>query len=186
VGHPLPGISIKIVNYQTKKNLPIGQEGLIFIKGPNVMLGYLGAEDMTSEVINQGWYNTKDMGRIDEDGFLTITDRISRFSKIGGEMVPHMGIEDVYHSKLDTDERVLVVTGVPDEKKGEQLVVLYVDKAGSVDKLQDIISSSDIPAIWKPNPKNYFRIDELPVLGSGKIDMVRLKNLALQAKATRV
>lgn len=182
VGHPLPGVAVKIVDIESKKPLDVGEEGLLMVKGPNIMLGYLNAEEQTAQVVEAGWYNTGDIARIDEDGFLTITDRLSRFSKIGGEMVPHVSIEDTYLHALGMAEQVIAVTSVPDPKKGEELVVLYLKKAGKPKKLHKIITNSDLPNIWKPKPNNYIKIDSIPVLGSGKIDVMKLKKIALTAK----
>jgi len=97
IGHPLPGISVRIVDPQTSEPLPMGQPGLLLVRGPNIMQGYLGRPDKTAEVLHDGWYVTGDIAAIDEDGFLQITDRLSRFSKIGGEMVPHIKIEEKLH-----------------------------------------------------------------------------------------
>jgi len=120
VGHPVPGVAVKIADVETKQSLEIGRKGLLMVKGPNVMLGYLGMEEESNEVLKNSWYNTGDIAKIDEDGFLTITDRLSRFSKIGGEMVPHVGVEEVYMQGLNTDEQVVAVTSVPHPKKGEE------------------------------------------------------------------
>ncbi len=182
VGLPLPGIEVKIVSTQTGEELPAGQSGLIMVKGPNVMLGYLDKPDETGEVLRDGWYDTGDIASINEDGFITIEDRLSRFSKIGGEMVPHLGVENVYLEGLGTHEQVVVVTSVPDVKKGEELIVLYVDMAGNVNKLHEIISKSDLPNTWKPRRENYIRIESIPVLGSGKLNIAQLQKIAKIAK----
>ena len=128
IGHPLPGVTVRIVEpgkSVERENLPAGQPGLMLVRGPNVMQGYLGRPEKTAEVLRDGWYVTGDIAAIDEDGFLQITDRLSRFSKIGGEMVPHIKVEEKLHELADATEQTFVVTGVPDEKKGERLVVLH-------------------------------------------------------------
>ena len=115
VGHPLPGVTMKVVDPDNHELKGLNQEGLLLVKGPNVMLGYLNQPEKTAEAIMDGWYVTGDMATMDEDGFVTITDRLARFSKIGGEMVPHLALEEVYLESLDTTETVVVVTSVPDE-----------------------------------------------------------------------
>src|SRR5438552_10937220 len=126
VGHPLPGIGAKIVDRDTGAPLPYGQEGLLLVNGPNRMLGYVGQPEKTAEVLRDGWYVTGDIALIDPDGFVQIVDRLSRFSKIGGEMVPHIKIEEKLQELAGQTEPTFVVTAVPDERRGEQLVVLYV------------------------------------------------------------
>jgi len=182
VGKAIPGVQVRIVDPQDGRELPAGREGLLEVKGPNVMCGYLNDERQRREVIKDGWYNTADMAIIDEEGFLTITGRLSRFSKIAGEMVPHCCIEHIFHDALDTDEQVVVVTSVPGQRKAEELVVLYVDRAGSAKKLHEIISKSDLPNMWKPKRDNYVRIESIPQLGSGKLDVVRLRKIAERAR----
>lgn len=182
VGHPLPGVTVKIVDTDSGEPLDIGQSGLLMVKGPNVMLGYLDMEPKTAEVIKDGWYNTGDIAKVDEDGFITITDRLSRFSKIGAEMVPHLGVEQAYLDGLGTDEQIVAVTSVPAERKGEELVVLYLEAAGDPDKLHQIICSSSLPNIFKPRRDNYIKIDSMPLLGSGKLDVMALRKIALHAK----
>src|SRR5271157_6384036 len=125
IGHPLPGVSVRIVHPDTFAPAPLTQPGLLVVRGPNVMQGYLGRPDKTAEVLRDGWYVTGDIAALDEDGFLQITDRLSRFSKIGGEMVPHIKVEEKLHELAGAAERLFVVVGVPDEKKGERLVVLH-------------------------------------------------------------
>src|SRR3990167_7158604 len=118
----MPGIAVRIVNPETGEPVPPGQPGLLLVRGPNVMQGYLGRPDKTAEVLRDGWYVTGDIAILDEDGFLEITDRLSRFSKIGGEMVPHLKIEEVLHELAGVTEQTFAVTGVPDGKRGERLV----------------------------------------------------------------
>ncbi len=182
VGKAIPGIEVKIVQPESEKILSPDTEGVLMVKGPVVMLGYLNKPKLTSQVINDGWYNTGDIAKIDEEGFITITDRLSRFSKIGGEMVPHFGVEETYYKELDIHDKAIAVTGVPNEKKGEELVVLHTDQAGDADKLHDIISKSSVPNLWKPRRNNYFHIPEIPLLGSGKMNIKKIKQIAKEKK----
>jgi acyl-[acyl-carrier-protein]-phospholipid O-acyltransferase/long-chain-fatty-acid--[acyl-carrier-protein] ligase len=178
IGHPIPGIAIKITDPATDEVLELNAEGLVHVKGPNVMRGYLNEPEKTAEALVDGWYNTGDIGRIDEDGFLFLVDRLSRFSKIGGEMVPHLAIEEKLMEGLGAVNQVVAVAAAPDERKGEQLVVLYTDEAGETEKLQQIIEDCDIPNLWKPKKNNYFKVDAMPMLGSGKFDIKAIKDTA--------
>ena len=125
IGHPLPGMSVRIVDPETGQPLPPDTPGMLLVRGPNVMQGYLGRPEKTREILQDGWYTTGDIAAVADDGFLTITDRLSRFSKIGGEMVPHVRVEEKLHELAETAEQVFVVSSAPDEKKGERLVVLH-------------------------------------------------------------
>jgi acyl-[acyl-carrier-protein]-phospholipid O-acyltransferase/long-chain-fatty-acid--[acyl-carrier-protein] ligase len=183
VGHPLPGVVVRIVDPETRDPLPAGQDGRVLVKGPSVMVGYLNDLQATEDAIRDGWYDTGDIGRLDEDGFLILTDRLSRFSKIGGEMVPHGAVEERLLSALETEERAVAVTAVPDPRKGERLVVLYTPQAGDPQRLRDIVSSSDLPNLWQPGPDAYLCVDRIPVLGSGKLDLHALKALAAKKAA---
>ncbi|MCL1971739.1 MAG: AMP-binding protein [Endomicrobia bacterium] len=178
VGHPIPGVAAKIVNQETFELMPFGGEGLLLVKGPNVMKGYLNNPQKTAEVIKDGWYITGDVAIIDEDGFIAITDRLSRFSKIGGEMVPHIKIEEEIQTVVGSDERFCFVTSVPDEKKGEKLVVLYKGEY-DIDKIWNELSSKELPKLWIPKKENFYKIEEFPMLGSGKTDFKRIKEVAL-------
>src|SRR5262245_46169399 len=146
------------------------------------MAGYLGKPEQTREAVLDGWYVTGDIGKYDEDGFLTITDRLSRFSKIGGEMVPHQKIEDELHEIAHRTERTFVVTAVPDAAKGERLVVLHLALNGGLDarRLWAELSGRGLPNLWVPRERDFFQVAELPVLGSGKLDLKRVKELALE------
>lgn len=182
IGQPLPGIAARIVDPESFTPLPSGQEGLLIIYGANVMAGYLGKPELTREVIRDGWYVTGDIARYDDDGFVTLTDRLSRFSKIGGEMVPHQKIEDEFHLAAGTTDRVFVVVGVPDESKGERLVVLHtalngIEPAG----LRKALEEKGLPNLWLPRERDFIQVAEIPVLGSGKLDLKKCKEKALEA-----
>ena len=180
IGHPIPGVAMKIVDAESYAEMPEGEEGLLMVKGPNVMKGYLGMPEKTAEVLRDGWYDTGDIGTMDEDGFVRLVDRAARFSKIAGEMVPHIAIEDALTASLDPGIRCVAVSAVPDERRGEQVVVLYTKEAGRIETLQDAVSGSELPNLWRPRKENYFEVPELPMLGSGKLDIRKLKELARQ------
>ncbi|MBJ6748978.1 acyl-[ACP]--phospholipid O-acyltransferase [Geomonas anaerohicana] len=180
VGHPIPGVAIRVVDTESGAILKPGQTGMIEVKGPNVMVGYLGKEEQTAAVVRDGWYATGDLGIMDDDGFIRITDRISRFSKIGGEMVPHGAVEDELHGRLG-QTGILAVTAVPDEKKGERLVVIYTRGTTDAATLARLLSESELPNLWKPGRDGYIEVESLPILGTGKLDLKGLKELALAA-----
>jgi acyl-[acyl-carrier-protein]-phospholipid O-acyltransferase/long-chain-fatty-acid--[acyl-carrier-protein] ligase len=184
IGHPLPGVSVRIVHPETMETVPLGESGLLMVRGPNIMQGYLGRPDKTAEVLHDGWYNTGDVATLDEDGFLVIADRLSRFSKIGGEMVPHIKVEEKLHEVAGLTEQTFAVTGVPDEKKGERLVVLHTLPEAQLPDLLRRFSEADLPALWKPRPNQFFRVESLPYLGTGKMDLQGLKRMAAQLAAT--
>jgi acyl-[acyl-carrier-protein]-phospholipid O-acyltransferase/long-chain-fatty-acid--[acyl-carrier-protein] ligase len=179
IGHPLPGVSVRIVDPDTRAPLAMGQPGLMLVQGPNVMQGYLGKPDRTAEVLHDGWYTTGDIAAIDEDGFLQITDRLSRFSKIGGEMVPHIKVEERLHELAGATEQTFVVAGVPDEKKGERLVVLHKLADGQLQTCLEKLAQTDLPNLWKPRADQFFHVDGFPLLGTGKLDLRKVKDMAL-------
>jgi acyl-[acyl-carrier-protein]-phospholipid O-acyltransferase/long-chain-fatty-acid--[acyl-carrier-protein] ligase len=180
IGHPLPGVSVRIVDPATMVPLPVGQAGLLLVRGPNVMKGYLGRPEKTEEVLQDGWYVTGDIAALDEDGFLTITDRLSRFSKIGGEMVPHIKVEEKLHELAGVTELTFVVTGVPDEKKGERLAVLHMLKEDVLKGALDKLAKSDLPNLWIPRANQFFRVESIPHLGTGKLDLRRIREIATE------
>jgi acyl-[acyl-carrier-protein]-phospholipid O-acyltransferase/long-chain-fatty-acid--[acyl-carrier-protein] ligase len=186
VGRPIPGTSAKIVDPDTFADLGIDQAGLLLIKGPNVMRGYLKMEQKTAEVVRNGWYITGDIARIDAEGFITITDRASRFSKIGGEMVPHIKVEEVLQQIVrngetdDESDLKVVVTSVPDEKKGERLVVVHKPLSKPVDQVIAELNAAGLPNLWVPSRDSFLEVEDIPHLGTGKVDLRGLKNLALE------
>jgi acyl-[acyl-carrier-protein]-phospholipid O-acyltransferase/long-chain-fatty-acid--[acyl-carrier-protein] ligase len=186
VGQPVPGVAAKTVNPDSMETLPVGEEGLLLIYGANVMRGYLGKPEMTAKVVRDGWYVTGDMARIDDEGFVTLTGRLSRFAKVAGEMVPLEKIEEVLHEVLGTSERVGAVTCVPDEARGERLVVLYVPQAGlEVGPWVRQLGGRGLPNLWVPAERDFYPIAELPVLGSGKVNLQRVKEMALEVAVKR-
>ncbi|NTV29538.1 MAG: MFS transporter [Candidatus Omnitrophica bacterium] len=179
IGRPLPGIAVRIVDPDTGELLGAGKQGLLLVKGGNVMCGYLNRPKQTAEAIIDGWYRTGDIAFLDEDGFITITDRLSRFSKIAGEMVPHVRVEEALHTAMEASEQVCVVASVPDEKKGERLVVLYTVDL-DVEALRALVRSAGLPNLWIPDGDAFFRVAAIPLLGSGKLDLAQVKGLARQ------
>jgi acyl-[acyl-carrier-protein]-phospholipid O-acyltransferase/long-chain-fatty-acid--[acyl-carrier-protein] ligase len=183
VGHPIPGVAARVVHLETGAPLPSGAEGLLLVKGPNRMLGYLGQPEKTAEVLQDGWYITGDIAAIDEDGFIRITDRLSRFSKIGGEMVPHGKVEEVINSILG--EQACVVTAVPDPRKGESLVVLYTHPEVSGNDLWERLCQTDLPKLWIPRREHFYCIETIPTLGTGKVDLQQARRLAMAMEGAR-
>ena len=180
VGKPLPGVSLRIVDPDTYERLPIGTAGMLLVKGPNVMNGYLGREDLTAQAMYDGWYITGDIAKLDEDGFLAITDRLSRFSKIGGEMVPHGKVEEALHQAIQAEGMMLAVTAIPDERKGEQLIVLHMLEESTISDVLDKVTASGLPNLFIPRRDNFIKVEQLPVLGTGKLDLRALKRIAIE------
>lgn len=184
VGRVMPGATAKIVDADTGADLPINDEGLLRIQGPNVMVGYLNHPEKTAESIIDGWYDTGDMAMIDADGFISITGRMSRFSKIGGEMVPHIRIEEelarIVDNPDDDDANILIaVTAVPDPKKGEKLVVLHKPLTKPIDAVLKELGDCGLPNLWMPSADAFLEVDEIPLLGTGKLDLKGVKETAM-------
>jgi acyl-[acyl-carrier-protein]-phospholipid O-acyltransferase/long-chain-fatty-acid--[acyl-carrier-protein] ligase len=180
VGHPLPGVAVRIADAGTFTPLPPETPGLLLVKGPNVMKGYLGRDDLTSQAMHDGWYVTGDIAELDADGFLKITDRLSRFSKIGGEMVPHGRVEEALHEAAESGERLFAVTSVPDEKKGEKLVVLHTLHEDAIPKVLQAMGASGLPNLFIPRREHFIRVAQLPLLGTGKIDLRAARRIAME------
>jgi len=180
VGKPIPGCRARIMARDGHGELPLGEEGMLWITGPNVMQGYLDRPDLTAQVVRDGWYCTGDIARLDADGFITITGRQSRFSKIGGEMVPHIPVEEAVNAELGAADGELkaVVTSVTDPRKGERLVVLHVGTPRDPHEVCRGLAARGLHNLWIPSPDSFVEVESLPVLGSGKLDLRRIAEVA--------
>ncbi len=176
-GHPLPNITIKVLDPETKVELGVNQNGLVLVKSPSVMKGYLNNPKKTAEVMEGDWYITGDIGNLDEDGFLEITGRVTRFSKIAGEMIPHEAIESAILTALNTSDKVVAVTSVGDEKRGEKICVLYSCEL-VIKEMIEFLSTQGLPNLWIPKKDAWIKVAEIPVLGSGKLDLKAICQLA--------
>jgi acyl-[acyl-carrier-protein]-phospholipid O-acyltransferase/long-chain-fatty-acid--[acyl-carrier-protein] ligase len=178
VGLPLPGSRFKIVDPLTMDTLPAGEAGLILIGGTQIMKGYLGEPEKTADVIVEQdgirWYKTGDRGQVDADGFLTILDRYSRFAKIGGEMVSLSSVEALVSELITNADIEFTAVNLPDSAKGEKVILLY---SGSldVDALKKTIREK-IPPLMQP--REFFQVEDIPKLGTGKVDFKGIKKLA--------
>lgn len=182
VGQTVCNVEARVVDFDKDTPLGVNQPGLLEIRGPNVMAGYLNRDDLTAEVMHGDWYRTGDVAKIDEQGFIVITGRLSRFSKIGGEMVPHIQVEDAMQEIVGANEdgsMKVAITSIPDEKKGERLVVLHTEmpitKSELIKKLQQV----GLPNLYLPGEDSFLQVEKIPVLGSGKLDLKGMKQTAL-------
>ncbi|MCX8511792.1 MAG: AMP-binding protein [Chthoniobacteraceae bacterium] len=182
VGKLMPGMAAEIRDPESGAPLKLTDTGMLWLKGVNIFNGYLNAPERTAAVIQDGWFRTGDLGRFDEDGFLYIEGRLSRFSKIGGEMVPHETVEDAVRKGLELGEETLslAVAGIPDKAKGEALVIIST-KEIDLPALRHSLSEAGIPNLWIP--RKVILTNEIPHLASGKLDLRRLQELAQSAEA---
>ncbi|HVK19628.1 MAG TPA: AMP-binding protein [Fimbriiglobus sp.] len=187
VGQPLPAVCAKAFDPETYEPLPPVTEGVLAVKGPNVMVGYLHLPEKTRDVIRDGWYMTGDIGHVEEDGFIRITGRLSRFAKIGGEMVPLERLDEEMHDILGNNgDRVLAVAAVPDEKRGERVVVLHLPEIA--DRLESVfrqLRERGLPNLWIPDVRDCSPVEAFPVLGTGKLDLKRVGELAKEKAMAR-
>ena len=178
VGRPVMGIAVRFVDVETGAELPAGQVGLLEVRGANIFKGYLGDAARTAEAIVEGWYRTGDLARLDEDGFLHLAGRLSRFSKIGGEMVPHGTIEQVILkvlNQLSAVELSVAVSATSDPVKGEQLVVLHTIEI-EAEAVRVALAAEGLANLWIP--KVFKKVPSIPILGTGKLDLNKLRQLA--------
>jgi len=182
VGLFIPGIAVRITDPDTNEPRPLHQSGMIWLRGSNIFEGYLDQPEKTAAVMKNGWFKTGDLGRVDEDGFLHIEGRLSRFSKIGGEMVPHETVEDLISKAAGhgDDARHIAIVGVPDEAKGEALVLLSSNPDLNLQALRAKLTEEGIPALWIP--KKIVDVPEIPILASGKLDIKGCETIARAAE----
>lgn len=178
VGRAIPGTACKTVHTETFADLPVGETGLLAFKGPQVMQGYLHNEKATADSVRDGWYVTGDIGRLDEDGFIFITDRLARFAKVGGEMVPLKGVEDAIRSTCELEPNSVAVVKLSDPTRGEKLVVCHVPLPISPKEVIEKLNASTMPKLWIPDSRSFFEVETIPILGSGKTDYKGIEKLA--------
>jgi len=178
IGRAIPGDEMRVVDPDTEVELPLNTPGLLQVRGPNIMQGYLGQPEKTAKVLKDGWYSTGDIAAIDLEGFVRITDRLARFSKIGGEMVPHNKIEEVMHDLLGLTDQSVAIASVPDAQKGERLVVLHILDEEQLAELLSKLDNSGLPNLWIPRASAFYRIEAIPVLATGKMDIKSVKQMA--------
>jgi acyl-[acyl-carrier-protein]-phospholipid O-acyltransferase/long-chain-fatty-acid--[acyl-carrier-protein] ligase len=188
VGRAAPGVCVEVRDRETGAVLGPGESGVLWVTGPNVMLGYLNQPDVTEAVIEDGWYNTGDVVTIDEDGFIAIVGRESRFAKVGGEQVPFAAIEEALATLAGGSEDGApraVVTAVPDEATGERLVVIHTPLDESPDELVKGLADAGLPRLFIPAPVDFHEIDVMPLIGIGKVDLEAINRIARAAAASR-
>jgi acyl-[acyl-carrier-protein]-phospholipid O-acyltransferase / long-chain-fatty-acid--[acyl-carrier-protein] ligase len=181
VGRMMPGMTARIIDPDTGRDLPLTDSGVVLFRGANVFGGYLDDPEKTRAAFRDGWFVTGDLGRFDDDGFLFIEGRLSRFSKIGGEMVPHGTVEQKIIEAFgwdQTESPAVFVTGIPDATKGEALVLLTTHDVAA-DALRSKLGEVGVPNLWVP--KIIKRVEKIPMLGTGKTDLKRCRELALEA-----
>ena len=179
VGKMAPGLAARIRNPETDEDLSLQETGMLWVRGANIFEGYLHEPEKTKDVIRDRWFRTGDLGRFDDDGFLYIEGRQSRFSKIAGEMVPHETVETKVYEAMGlpaNGDRLLMIVGVPDEAKGEALVMLTTQEISQGD-LRAKLTGLGVPNLWVP--RTIKRVEALPVLGSGKLDLKGCRDLAM-------
>jgi acyl-[acyl-carrier-protein]-phospholipid O-acyltransferase/long-chain-fatty-acid--[acyl-carrier-protein] ligase len=175
-GRPLPHVAVRVVDPETLTLLKEGETGLLLVNGPGRMIGYLGDEERTRQSLHDGYYVTGDLGYVDSEGYLHIVDRLARFSKIAGEMVSHLKIEEVL-SELIGNGRC-VVTGVPDERRGERLAVIYTGDSVTPSQMIRQLEAAGLPPLWIPKRDQYFQVEAIPILGTGKVDLAAVRAMA--------
>jgi acyl-[acyl-carrier-protein]-phospholipid O-acyltransferase/long-chain-fatty-acid--[acyl-carrier-protein] ligase len=175
VGKPLPNVEVMIENYETGERCGPNEIGRILVKGPNVMKGYYNDLEETSMRIRHGWYDTGDMGYLDEDGYLWHVGRLKRFVKIGGEMISLVKVEEELEKVLPKEIECCVVE-VPDEIKGAKIVAVVsqkIDEKSVVKQLAKVLPNLAMP-------KQFLIIEELPKMGSGKINFSKVQEMVIE------
>ncbi|MEM6886282.1 MAG: AMP-binding protein [Verrucomicrobiota bacterium] len=171
VGPLLPGVDVRVKSVETGEALGLNESGMLWFGGANVFRGYLNNPQKNAEVLQDGWYVSGDVGRLDPNGFLYIEGRVSRFSKIGGEMVPHGTVEnqliELLQEQLGQEVHVAIF-GKADEAKGESLVAL-VDTEIDTTALRTLFQQKGLPNLYWP--KKFIQVESLPALASGKLDL---------------
>jgi acyl-[acyl-carrier-protein]-phospholipid O-acyltransferase / long-chain-fatty-acid--[acyl-carrier-protein] ligase len=184
VGRPVPGVLTRVVDPETGEPLPAGTPGLLLVDGPNRMLGYLDDPEATSAAMRDGWYVTGDIAAVDERGFIALRDRQSRFAKIAGEMVPFGALEEALLAIIGSDESGgprAVVTAIPDERRGERLIVVHTPLDRTPAEIFDELAGQNLPRLYLPDRESFVEVPALPAIGAGKLDLHAIREVARQA-----
>jgi acyl-[acyl-carrier-protein]-phospholipid O-acyltransferase / long-chain-fatty-acid--[acyl-carrier-protein] ligase len=179
VGRPLPGVEVYTLDPATRERLPTGEGGVLVVRSPARMAGYLHRDDLTRQAFMGDAYFTGDMGRMDADGYVYITGRLARFAKIAGEMVPLDLIEERLQAAVQAthgDAYDVAVAAVADARRGERVIVLHTGVPGDPEAWLGALN--DLPNLFKPRPRDVFVVEAIPVLGTGKRDLGGVKRLA--------
>lgn len=178
VGRLFSGMQVRVVEPDTRKPLPIGSSGLLLLRGPNLFHGYLNQPEKSAAVLSDdGWYETGDLGKIDEEGFLYIQGRQSRFSKIGGEMVSHGAVERAVVEALDLVDAELPPVAIGsrlDAEKGEALILLTTTEL-DLQALKRKLQLAGLSNLWIPKESKL--VERIPVLPTGKLDLKAIRSL---------
>jgi acyl-[acyl-carrier-protein]-phospholipid O-acyltransferase/long-chain-fatty-acid--[acyl-carrier-protein] ligase len=188
VGKPSPAVRVKVIDPETDQELGVDEQGMLWVQGPNVMKGYLGNPAATARVIQDGWYRTGDIVTIDADGFIHIVGRESRFAKIGGEMVPHGVVEEALTEIIGVDEQggqKAVVVSAPDMAKGERLVVVHTPLSMTPAEIRSALAHSGLPKLYIPATDGFVLVEQLPIVGTGKLDLRAINAIAITATRAR-
>ncbi len=190
IGAMLPGMAVRVTDLDDDdKELELTEQGMLWYKGANIFSGYLGKAEINDTIFRDGWFKSGDIGRVDLNGFVYLGGRLARFSKIGGEMVPHEGVERAIVEALGVtaEQLCLAITCVPDEQKGEAIVLLstlpehshQADEKAIIGTIREALAAREFPNLWVP--RYVVPVEEIPVLGSGKMDLRRCRQLAEEA-----
>ena len=177
VGRLLKGVSCKTLDIDTGNTTNLTEGGILCFRGKNIFAGYWNDQQKTSSALDTaGWFKTGDLGRIDEDGFLWIEGRVSRFSKIGGEMVPHQKVEDAIHKILGLcpdEDLQLVVSARENIQKGEELLVVTTLDINLQD-LKKALRHEGLPNLWIP--QRTIQLKKIPLLPTGKVNWKEIRS----------
>ena len=174
---------------ETGATLGPGEQGVLWTTGPGLMLGYLNQPELTAQVVVDGWYNTGDVVTIDEEGFITVVGRASRFAKVGGESVPFAAVEEALATILGAGEDGSprsAVTAIPDEASGERLVVIHTEMDMTPSDVVKKLAEAGLPRLFIPSPADFHEIDAMPLIGIGKIDLAAIDRIARETAGNRV
>lgn len=188
VGRPARGVRVEVRDTETGQPVPAGERGVLWVTGPHVMLGYLNQPDQTRKAVVDGWYNTGDVVTIDQEGFITIVGRASRFAKLGGEQVPFAAVEEALAPLTGANEDGApraVVTAVPNEATGERLVVVHTPLESTPDELVAGLVAAGLPRLFIPAPVDFYQIETMPLIGIGKVDLEAVDRIAKDAALQR-